>query len=78
MAVYVKVNDRGNRVGDSHGRAKFSDHEVDMMRQLHEGGMSCRDIARKFEANDGYVSRVLRYQYRATTAILIRVPGGDE
>lgn len=35
--AYVFVNEAGRRVGESHPRAKLTDHEVDLIRQLAEG-----------------------------------------
>ncbi len=67
----VKYNARGDRVGDSHGRAVFSDSEIEAMRQLRESGMSYGEIARKFECTKGYVWKVCSYLARATTAAVI-------
>lgn len=32
----VGVNEKGRRVGEDHQRAKLSDHDVDLIRELHE------------------------------------------
>ena len=45
----VAVNERGRRIGESHPRAKLTDHEVDLIRELAEEGLTYEDIARKFE-----------------------------
>ena len=55
-------------VGDSNPHAKFSDTEVELMRQLFDGGMRVSDIAQKFDCTKGYVSKVCSYGIRATTA----------
>lgn len=51
---YVVVNERGRRIGESHPRARLTDHEIDLIRELAEEGMSYTKIAEKFE---GMVSR---------------------
>ncbi len=66
--VLVKVNELGKRIGDSHGRAVFTDHEVELMRQLREGGMKLKEIAEKFETTKGHVSRICNYTRRGCTA----------
>lgn len=44
----VGVLANGNRVGQSHHRARFTDHEIDLMRDLRDDGMTMREIAEKF------------------------------
>ena len=44
-----------------HHRAKFTDHEIETMRQLREAGMSYGEIARKFDAAKSYVWRVVKF-----------------
>jgi hypothetical protein len=45
----VAVNDQGRRIGESHPRAKLTNHEVDLVHELVEEGMSYRQVAEKFE-----------------------------
>jgi hypothetical protein len=40
-------------------RAKLTDHEIDLIRELHESGMSYEQIAKKFEGK-GYVRYIAR------------------
>jgi len=68
----VGIDERGNRVGEDHPRAKLSDHEVELMRELHEGGMSCAEIGRKFEVAKSTVSLIVNYKRRATSPMGFR------
>lgn len=57
---------RGNgwRVGETHHRAKLTDHDVELMRVLHDGGMNCSEIARKFDCARTTVSSIVNYRHR--------------
>lgn len=54
----------GHRVGETHHNAKLTDHDVELIRCLGEGGMSAREIAIKFECTPDYVSGICNYRYR--------------
>ena len=43
------VNEFGRKIGKSHPRAELTDHEIDLIRELHEQGMSYEQIEKKFE-----------------------------
>ncbi len=43
------VNEHGRRIGKSHSRARLTDREIDLIRELHEKGLSYGQIAEKFE-----------------------------
>lgn len=45
----VKVNERGLRIGEDHGRAKLSDAEVELLLRLRREGWGYRRLAAKFE-----------------------------
>lgn len=62
---YVLVNERGRRIGESHPRAKLTDHEIDLIRDLAEEGMSYRQIAAKFEIFFTHVGDIVRCAKRA-------------
>ena len=55
---------RGWRVGESHHRAKLTDHEVELIRLLREGGMKLKEIARKFECTPENISQIVNYKTR--------------
>lgn len=57
---------RGNgwRVGETHHRAKLTDHDVELIRKLHDAGLSCAEIARKFDCARTTVSGIVNYHQR--------------
>lgn len=64
----VKVRERrhacGWRTGESHHNAEYTDHEIELARQLRAGGMSVSEVARKLGMSKGYASRVLSHMAR--------------
>mgnify|MGYP003149054242 CR=1 FL=1 len=54
----------GHRVGETHHRAKLSDHEVELIRCLSEGGMRVVEIARKFECSPDNIRKIVYYRSR--------------
>jgi DNA invertase Pin-like site-specific DNA recombinase len=60
----AKRNEFGYRIGDTHHRAKLTDHEVDLIRQLRAEGMKVKDLARKFDISKGQASKILRHMQR--------------
>jgi hypothetical protein len=66
----VGVNERGDRVGEDHPRAKLSDAEVDLIRELLDPldgakPMSHRQVAAKFEISRGTVADIASCRRRA-------------
>jgi hypothetical protein len=68
MTRWLAVSAEGKLVGDSHPNARFSDHEVELMRQLREQGMKIVDIARRFGCSRAQAGKVCNYKSRCTTA----------
>ena len=54
----VAVNDRGALVGESHPRAKLTDHEVDLVLALRDDGLSLGRIARIMEVSKSCVQHI--------------------
>lgn len=50
--------------GENHWRSVHSDHDIELMRQLHDEGISIAEISRKMEINYCYAKRVLSYKFR--------------
>ncbi len=74
---YVHIGEYGKRVGETHGRAKLSDHEIDLVRQLKEEGMPAPEIAEKMEISKRYVYKLVNFERRASVvAEFRRVRGG--
>jgi hypothetical protein len=66
----LAVNEKGYRLGEDHHRAKLSNHEVDLLLQLADEGMSERQLAEKFE-----ISRRAVRRYKAGT-LRCQTPAG--
>ncbi len=66
--LLVAVNDRGMRIGENHQRAKLTNHEVDLIRDLYDEGMRVSEIARKFEIPKSYAWDICHYNVRCQTA----------
>jgi hypothetical protein len=60
----VRLSVQGQRCGETHPNARLTDHDVELMRQLHEGGMQCSKIAHKFDCARTTVSGIVNYQHR--------------
>ena len=56
--IKVGVGRRNARAGERHYNAKLTDHEIELILELYDGGMSAREIAEKFEVA---VRTVFRY-----------------
>ena len=66
----VTTNDRGLLIGEGHHRAKLTDHEVDLIRELHEvHGVGYRVLARKFEVSRATIQSICNYRRRAQIAV---------
>ena len=68
----VALSENGRRIGEGHPQAKFSDEEIELIRQLAEGGdryppMGLSEIARKFETSRGVIHDIVNYRRRAST-----------
>ncbi len=68
----ITLNDQGYRIGEDHPNAKLTDAEVELVRQLHGGGMIYADLAEKFEVSKWSISRICRYELRNQTASKFR------
>lgn len=65
MIKVIGLNDHGRRVGQDHHRAKFTDHEVEVMRQMHESGMSFYRLARVMECDESTARRICNHERRS-------------
>ena len=73
MQKTVAVNDAGFRIGEDHQNAKLTDHEVDLIRQLHEkDGVSYRTLAEKFGVSKGSIVKICLYERRNQFATNIK------
>ena len=56
------------KIGQDHHRAKLTDRDVELIRQLHDGGMTYAEIARKFEVSRSLVGCICRFERRVKGA----------
>lgn len=76
----VQVNERGRRIGETHPRAKLTDHEVDLLRGLYETLVdegvkpkaAARQVAEKFEVNTRTAEKIVYCERRAQTAARVK------
>lgn len=66
---YVAVSDANRAVGESHGHAKLTDEQVELIRTLHEEGfVGYRALARAFGCPRSTIQDICNYRRRSTTA----------
>lgn len=63
-AQTVAVNERGLRIGEDHPRARLTNHDVDLMREMHGQGMGYRRLAKMFGCSRTCVAVICRYEKR--------------
>lgn len=74
----VPVNDARRRIGEQHPRAVLTDHEVELVHALHEGGMALSEVARKMEVSKGCVWKIVHgYRRGQVPAGWVRVRDGQ-
>ena len=62
----------GWRVGETHHNAKLTDHDVELIRLLREGGMKVKEIAKKFECTPENISLIVNYRSRTQVGLAVR------
>lgn len=67
MKRLVAINDKGNRVGETHPRAVLTDAEVDLVFGLIEDGLSYSVIAEKFEVSKSCIGHLASGRRRCQT-----------
>lgn len=75
------VNDSRRRIGEQHPRAVLTDHEVELVHELHEQGMALAEIARKMEVSKGCVWKIVHGYRRGQVPagwVRVRVLEDDE
>lgn len=64
----VPVNARGYRIGEQHHRAKLSDHDIELIHELLDGGMTQRLVAQKFEVSRSSIRDIRNGRNRSQTS----------
>lgn len=66
----VAVNEKGKRIGEDHPRAKLTNHEVELIRQLHaEGWGGYKRLGGKFGVSWAMVRDVVKGRRRCQVAM---------
>lgn len=65
IKILAAVNEKGRRIGEDHPCAVLTNHEVEIVFQLHEEGWGCRRIARKLEVSRSLIRKILKGELRA-------------
>lgn len=64
----VALNEKGQRIGETHHRARLTDEDVDIIRDLHEEyGLGYKVLADKFEVSKSLIRYICKYERRAQT-----------
>jgi hypothetical protein len=71
MRKVVTIPELARRIGESHHRAKLTDHDVDLILALADGGMSYAQIAQKFEVSKSCVQHVVSGRNRSRRTVSI-------
>lgn len=68
QSMPVAVDERGYRIGGGHHNAKIDDHDVDLVRALHEDhGVSYSELSEKFGVSKSLIAQICRYEVRCAT-----------
>jgi AraC-like DNA-binding protein len=74
MMYEVKVNDKGCRIGQYHLRAVLTDHEVELIRSLHEDDeLGYSKLADKFGVSKSTIAKICQYNRRNQFASATRM-----
>ena len=64
----IEYNEHGRRIGETHPLARYSDHEVELVHQLREAGLSYGQIAKKLEMPKATVASIVSGRSRCQQA----------
>lgn len=64
MQKTVGVNHLGRRIGQDHQAARLTDAECELIRQLHEEGLSYKKLADKFGIGKSTVRDIVTFRRR--------------
>lgn len=67
MNILVAVNERGDRIGEDHPNAKYTNGEIDLVLALREAGGSYGEIAAKMEMPKSTVRDICKGNRRCQT-----------
>lgn len=62
---YVGISERGSRCGQDHPRARLTDADVDLVRELYEEhGLTYRQLMEKFQVSKSTIHDLVTYRRR--------------
>lgn len=65
MQRHRRVGEKGRRCGESHPNARYSDHEIELMRAMYEElGWGYRRLARIWECTHSYMRKLIKFERR--------------
>lgn len=67
MQDSIAVNEKGYRIGESHHKAKVTNHEVDLILALNAAGFGYKRIAQKFDISVPSVRDIIKGRRRNHT-----------
>jgi len=68
MTKRVALNENGRRIGEDHPRSRFSDAQVDRIRDLREDhGLTYVQLALMFQCHKQTIASICQYRTRAQT-----------
>lgn len=67
MQTRIFYNEFGRRIGESSTKAKLTDHEVDLVIDLLDAGLSYAKIATKFDVSKSCVQKIANGSCRSQT-----------
>lgn len=69
MKAFLGTDDEGNLVGESHPRARLTDDEVKLIRDLYDEGLvGYRTLARTFGVSRNTIKCIVKFRRRNATA----------
>lgn len=64
--VTFGIDEKGNRLGEAHQRAKLSDADVELIRDIYDEGMeSMAQIAKVFNVSKSTINHIVNFRRRA-------------
>lgn len=66
----VGISDQGKRCGETHPRARLTDHDIDLILTLREEhGLTYQQLADKFEVKKSTIADICKYRRRTTRPV---------
>lgn len=73
MRITVGINEFGQRVGQDHHRAKLTDNEVNIIRDMHDQGIGYKRLAKTFEVSVALIRDIVKCRIRAQYPVRYKV-----